>query len=573
MMSRWFRNRAGEEKGAVLVLVSVAMVALIGATALAVDVGQVTNNNRSLQAKADVIAMDAVRAVSGATAASLSGATGAVVTAAQGSATRNNLSLTRLTVDLGTLSGTTFTVMATPILNGVVQAVTSTAVPSAVRVTASGTVNFAFQPGTKTTNRSAIAIREAKAGFSIGSWLASIPAGGDGVLNAVLGDAFNLNAVSYNGLVSGNVTLEQIGLNMPVTALSPTQLLNTSVNISDFMVASIAALNAQGNTAAVNVLNSMVASASLTGQVKLGEFIDVAAGGETAAANASLNLLQLLTASAFVLHKESGHAIEIPTSTISIPGIASVTASATVIEPQKYYFGPAPGPTPALETAQVRLSVTPVINTSTGTANTACTISLSNVLGLLGCLLNPLLPVGVSINGSLPLDITAAGATATLAAINCATPSITVNSTTQAVNLNTAINLALNVTLAGTPFLNAARVNIAAGVKTTPVNSVTTFNYPSEFWPTLSKSVGSNALGLNGLLNISSANVSVLNGLLNTAAVSGVISTLVVPVLNTLLSSLDSALIVPLTKTLGVKLGGADIAATGIDCNGMRLAG
>lgn len=570
MSSRWFRNRAGEEKGAVLVLVSVAMVALIGATALAVDVGQVTNNNRSLQAKADVIAMDAARAVSGATAASLSGATGAVVTAAQSSATRNNLPATRLTVELGTLSGSTFTVIATPILNGVVQAVASTAVPSAVRVTASGTVNFAFQPGTKTTNRSAVAVREATAGFSIGSWLASIPAGGDGVLNAVLGDAFNLNAVSYNGLVSGNVTLEQIGLNMPVTALSPTQLLDTSVNISDFMVASIAALNAQGNTAAVNVLNSMIASASLTGQVKLGEFIDVAAGGETAAANASLNVLQLLTASAFVLHKESGHAISIPTATISIPGIASVTASATVIEPQQYYFGSAPGVT--IDTAQVRLSVTPVINTSTGTANTACTLSLSNVLGLLGCLLNPLLPVGVSINGSLPLDITAAGATANLAAINCATPSITVNSTTQAVNLNSAINLALNVTLAGTPFLNAARVNIAAGVKTTPVNSVTTFNSPSEFWPTLTKSVGSSALGLNGLLNISSANVSVLNGLLNTAAVSGVVSTLVVPVLNTLLSSLDSALIVPLTRTLGVKLGGADIAALGINCNGLRLA-
>lgn len=570
MSTRWFRNRAGEEKGAVLVLVSIAMVALVGATALAVDVGQVTNNNRSLQAKADVVAMDTARAVSGATAASLSGATGAVVTAAQSSATRNKLPLIGLTVDLGTLSGSTFTLMATPILDGVVQAVTSAAVPSAVRVTASGTVNFAFQPGTKTTNRSAIAVRQATAGFSMGSWLASIPAGGDGILNAVLGDAFNLNAVSYDGLVSGNVTLEQIGLNMPVTALSPTQLLNTSVDISDFMVASIAALNAQGNTAAVNVLDSMMANATLTGQVKLGEFIDVAAGGEKAAANTSLNLLQLLTAGAFVLHKDSGHAISIPTTTISIPGITSVTASATVIESQQWYFGPAPGAT--IETAQVRLSVTPVINISSGTADTACTLSLANLLGLLGCLLNPLLPVGVSIDGSLPLDISAAGATANLAAINCATPGITVNSTTQAVNLNSAVNLALNVTLAGTQFLNAARVSIASGAKTTPVNSITTFNSPSEFGASNAKSVGSSNLGLNGLLNITSADVSVLHTTLNTTAVSDVVSTLVVPVLNTLLSDLDSALVLPLTKTLGVKLGGADIAALGMDCNAFRLA-
>ena len=576
-MPAWDRRRkaiaadSDRERGAVLVVVSVAMVAMIGATALAVDVGQVTNNNRSLQSRADVIAMDAGRAVTGGTAASLSGASGAVVTAAQNSATRNDQPLARLTLDLGTLSGSTFTLIATPLLNGVVQTVNSAAVPTAVRVTASGTVNFAFQRGAKTTNRAATAVRQAQGGFSIGSWLASIPAGGDGILNALFGDAFHLNAVSYNGLVNANVTLQQIGLNMPVTALSPTELLSTSVDIRDFMLASISVLNAQGNTAAVALLNSMLINASTTGTVQLGEFIDVAAGGETAAATASLNLLQLLTASAFVLEKSSGHALSIPTATISVPGVTSVTASATVIEPPRYYFGPVGGP--AVQTAQVRLAVNPVINTGTGTSNTGCTAGLSSLLGLLGCLLNPLLPVGVTLNGSLPLDITAAGATATLSAVNCATPSLTVASTTQAVNVNSAVNLNLDVTLAGSPFLNAARVNIAAGAKTTPVNSSTTFISPAEFGPSNPKSVGSSALGLNGLLNISSANISVLNGLLNTAAVSNVISSLVVPVLNTLLSNLDSALIVPLTRTLGVKLGGADIAALGINCNGLRLAG
>ena len=160
-MRRWFRRRAGEDERAPSSSSSaVAMVAMIGATALAVDVGQVTNNNRSLQAMADVIAMDAGRAVTGGTAASLSGASGAVVTAAQASATRNNLPLAKLTVDLGTLSGSTFTLIATPLLNGVVQTVTSTSVPTAVRVTASGTVNFAFQRGAKTTNRSATAVRQ-----------------------------------------------------------------------------------------------------------------------------------------------------------------------------------------------------------------------------------------------------------------------------------------------------------------------------------------------------------------------------------------------------------------------------
>jgi uncharacterized membrane protein len=72
---------------------------------------------------------------------------------------------------------------------------------------------------------------------------------------------------------------------------------------------------------------------------------------------------------------------------------------------------------------------------------------------------------------------------------------------------------------------------------------------------------------------VSSANVSVLNGTLNTAAVSSIVSTLVVPVLNSLLGSLDTALVVPLAKVLGVKFGGADIAALGYTCNNLRLAG
>ena len=46
-----------------------------------------------------------------------------------------------------------------------------------------------------------------------------------------------------------------------------------------------------------------------------------------------------------------------------------------------------------------------------------------------------------------------------------------------------------------------------------------------------------------------------------------------VPVLNSLLGSLDTALILPISRVLGAKFGGADIAALGYACNGLRLAG
>ena len=547
---------------------------MIGATALAVDVGRVANNNRTLQAQADEIAMDAGRALNGQTAAQLSGATGAVTVAVQNSATRNNVPFSKLTVDLGTLSGTTFTTIASPIVNGAIQTVSATTVPKAVRVTAGGTVNFLFDMskphGSKTTNRSAIATMDNYGGFSIGSWLASISGGNNSVLGGLFGDAFHLNVVSYNGLVNGNVTLQALGLNMPasVGVLSPTQLLNTSVSINDFMLASIAALNAQGNTAAVNVLNSMLVNASATGMVKLGDFITVAAGGENAAAAASLNVLQLLTASAMVLEKNGGHALSIPTATISIPGITSITASATVIEPPQFYFGPVGG---SVSTAQVRLSINPVINIGAGSGTTACTGALSGLLGLLSCVLYALsgMAVGVNLHGSLPIDVTAAGATGTLSAVNCATPGITVGSTTQAVNLNAAASLSLDLSLVGTPFLSAAQINIAAGAKTTPGNYSTTFSYPNEFGPSNAKSVGSSSLGLSGLLS-GTATVSILNVAFNTA--SSLIANLALPALNTLLSSLDNALILPLSQALDIKFGGADIAALGYKCNGLRLA-
>lgn len=543
---RWWRHRAGEQRGAVLAVVSIAVVAMIGAAALAVDVGQVTNNNRTLQAKADVIALDAGRALAGGTAASLSGATGAVVIAAQNSAARNDAPFSALTIELGSLSGSTFTVIATPVVNGAIQTVTSMSVPTAVRVAASGTVEFAFQKGSKTTTRSATAVRQSSGGFSIGSWLAGIPAGGDGILNALFGDAFHLNAVGYAGLVNANVTLQQLGAGIPVTALSPTQLLSTSIGIGDFMLASIAVLSAQGNAAAVSALNSMILNAPLTGTVQLGEVIGVASGGETAAATASLNLLQVLTASAFVVEKQSGRALTIPTTSVTLPNdIASVTVSATVIEPPKIYFGPINGP--AVRTAQMRLSVKPVLDIAVST------------LGL-----------GVTVRGELPIDITAAGATASLSAINCAAPSMTVASTTQAVNLNTGVSMDIGID-ALLASGNLAKLNIAAGAKTAPDTASTTFNHPGEFGPAQAKSVGSNTLGLRGLLNINNANVSLLPGA--TGVDVGAVAGLAVPAINSALSTLDTNLIVPLTRVLGAKLAGADIAALAINCNGLRLAG
>ena len=169
-------------------------------------------------------------------------------------------------------------------IDGVIQTVTNTSVPKAVRITAKGTVDFAFRPGGQGTSRTAVAVQEASAGFSVGSFLVGTTGAQDTVLNAIFGDAFHAQVLSYQGLASANVTtsLRKLGLNMPVTVLSPTEVLNTSISAKNLMLASASALNDGNHAAAVNVLNALAASVTADTMVRLGDFIKVESGGEDA---------------------------------------------------------------------------------------------------------------------------------------------------------------------------------------------------------------------------------------------------------------------------------------------------
>ena len=560
-MKDWYRRRAADERGAVLVVVALAMTAMIGATALAVDIGQLTNNNRTLQARADVIALDAARTLGGQTSAVLSGATGATVLAVQASAARNSVPFTSLTVDLGNWSGPTFTTVATPVIDGVIQTVTDTSVPKALRITAKGTVDFAFRQGVQTTNRKAVAIQEASAGFSLGSFLVgTVTDEQNTVLNQIFGDSFSAHVISYDGLANANVSLEALGINMPVTALSPTELLNTEVRAKDLMLASAAALNDGSHTAAVGILNAMAASVSADTMVNLGDTMKVETGGEQAAAAASVNVLHMLTAAALAV--DGTHAITIPQAQLSIPNVGDVGFELNVISPPVTYFGPVNGP--AVTTGQVSLTITPRISYNS-TQNITC--SLQSVVGLLTCLLNPVLRLSIDVTA--PITLTAANASATLSGINCATNTITVSPVLGALNLDTNLNVDVDAVLAGIPLNNVIMIHAAAGAKTVSTPSPVSFVNPTEFG--IPKSVGSSPIGLAGLTTLSNpANISILNiglGSLLTPVLGALLG-----VVNTALGAVDSV-VMPLLHRLGLTIGGADITAIpgSLTCNGLRL--
>ena len=196
------------------------MVVMIGSAALAVDIGQMTNKNRTLQAVADVIALDAARALGG--RGSLSGRRRGVHDRLAQSAARNNFSTWPSSRGRDWRHAQPSQRRCTE-TNSL-----PTTVPTAVRVTAQRDRELRLPAGDQDTNRSATAISEIMAGFSIGSFLASIPAGGDGILNAAVRRRLPPQRGQLQRAWSTPTSRSrQIGLNMPVTALSPTQLLST----------------------------------------------------------------------------------------------------------------------------------------------------------------------------------------------------------------------------------------------------------------------------------------------------------------------------------------------------------
>ena len=359
---------------------------------------------------------------------------------------------------------------------------------------------------------------------------------------------------------------------MPVTALSPTELLNTSVSAKNLMLASAAALNDGSHAVAVSVLNALAASVTTTTMVRLGDTIKVQAGGEAAAADAEMNVLQMLTAAAFVV--DGTHAISIPQAQVNIPGVGGVTLSLDVISPAQTVFGPV-GTTAS--NAQVKLTVTPQIHVTTApTVNGCGSGTLSSLLSLnvgelltctLGGIVNKV--VTLDLNASIPIDLSVAGAEATLTNIACTSPkSITLSPTISPLTVNANVDMTLTASVLGNSLGNVLRVRADAGVVSQSSPAAQTFLNPSQFGTP--RTVTSNSLALAGLTNLTVSDALLLNA--NLGPVSSVLAAAAVIPINAAFSALDTGLITPLVHRLGLGIGGADLTALSTKCNGLRLA-
>ena len=518
--------RKQDERGAVLVLSTVGLVLALIFGGLAIELGFVAQEARRNQKVADMAALDAVRMLPN-----------DPTTEAIASAARNGFAAA---ANILTEWGPSRTGPWTATPGGLATA-------KAVRVTINSIHEnqMPFLDDGQNVVRRAIAEKRDIAGFTLGSSLVSLNTSSSPLLNAVtsrwLGGTVNLSLVSWQGLAAGNVTLEAIRtelVDMGFSAGSVEEMLNTNLTLAQFYRATAQAMAKDGDTANANVLDVLRLQAVSTATFKLNEMIIVGQGGSDSAANAQLNLLQLVTGSATAAN--GSNAISINNVGVNIPGVTQTALSLKVIEGPKTYVG-AVGTGPHVTTGQIELTLTPTINTV-------------NLLGLL------------KVTGTAPIDLIAAGATGTLKSIECPQKNITVTADPVAVNGSTKTTTLAVTTLANIPVLDVNATATRSAIDG-PAQDLL-FTYDADFNPPnqVSKHVGSQPIGLQSLTNVTGTKANVnLVGLLSVGLGDSAVVNAVVGLLDDIIGDVDEFILTPLLASLGLDVGGADVTALGYD--------
>lgn len=344
------------DRGAVVPVVGILLTVVLLIAALAVDLGMERVGRSDMQSLADVVALDLARELDGSTAAALSPT---MQTKADQSRDRNDDTVGAEAIvvpELGELDSA-----------GAFRPVSGSAVPTAVRVTASTDVAYAFGGITKLASgavtRSAVATADQSACFRLGSFVARLDTQESALLNpilgAMLGSTVNLDAASYNGLAAADVTLADLvevgGLGVgTVDELLALQ----NVSVGTLFIAMADVLDREGQGSQASILRALSVSAA-TPTIAIADLIS-ASGSDEAALAAELNVLDLVTGAAFLANKD--HAVSIPDLGITLPGVGTVGATVHVVEAPRMACG---RPGVRAWTAQVQLTVTATIPAQT----------------------------------------------------------------------------------------------------------------------------------------------------------------------------------------------------------------
>lgn len=237
------------------------------------------------------------------------------------------------------------------------------------------------------------------AGFSVGTKLLAVT--GNGLLGDTLKmlglDLTGTSLVGYDGLADVKITpgglLQQLGIpvasDLTVAGMNALLLAN-QVTLGQVLDATAVAAGRSDllalNTTLLNALTTKLGGAGNVNQIKLGSdssgtgrglFANVVSPDTSAgsALTAQVSALDILKAAVGVA--SAGHAVDVPSLTLNLLGLATVTTKVGVVEPPSVAFG--------------------AVGVSAYTAQVRSSIRVQTTSGLLGALLSPLVSVDLPI--------------------------------------------------------------------------------------------------------------------------------------------------------------------------------
>lgn len=310
-----------DRSGGVGVMVAAAMPMLIGAGALAVDLGSIQLETRRLQGVADAAAIaaaiDPANAQSrAADSVTLAGFPHPVTTAATAGAYSS---------DPTVAPANRFTAGA--------------ATPDAARVTLTSRsptfLSRLFGVREFEISRTATAQRQRVGAFSIGSRLASLDGGlVNAYLSALTGSSLSLNVMDYNALASADVDLlsyiPALRTQANASALTFNEVLNTNVTGPQALSALASTLNAAGSTGLGTTVQAIANSVVGSQSFKLGSLVDLGPLGRQGSGGTGVvrvNVMSMVTALLQLASSQRQVSLDLGAT---LPGFASTKLSVAV---------------------------------------------------------------------------------------------------------------------------------------------------------------------------------------------------------------------------------------------------
>lgn len=510
-----------DERGAVVPMVAVMLTVLLVAAAFAVDLGKQRVVRADMQALADVVALDLVREIRGRTVQQVQ-ADPQWNAAISRSVARNADTLgdpPEVDVELGVVDPDTRAF--TP--------VTGPAEPNGVRVTAGSSVDFAFVPGSGGASRTAVAATEPVACFRMGSFALALTSANSALLNALVGDALDLTALSYDGLADAQVSL--LGLATELGAASVDELLALSdLSLGQLVLATAEVLEREGgSTADVTLLEAIAASVGSLPPVAVSDVLSLAPGADSAL-TVGINVLDLVATSAFVANGSGFLTIPGLTTSLGLTG-TNVTSRLQVIQQPQFGCGP-------VDEAEARTSQVAV--------DLGGTLASVDLLGL------------YATSASMTLDLDVASADGLLRDVTCGTlqpgspDTMRVDVTDGLVVASLTVDV--TVRLLGAPIAGGPII-----VRTAPpaAPASASMSFPSLPSYGTRYTTGSGNIGLTGAA-VDTSGFRAL-GLPLGVTLNSLLSPVLSGIVNPLVAALDSAVLTPVLDLLGANLSGADV--------------